>query len=69
MSKLKENIVISLIFFIVFSVGMTAFEFWIYDEIDIQKNLIGGGVLAFLILLDRKYKFSERIKRMLTFIK
>jgi len=69
MSKLKENIVISLIFIIVFSVGMTAFEFWIYDKIDIQKNLIGGGVLAFLILLDRKYKFTNKIKRMLTFIK
>ena len=69
MSKLKENIVISLIFFICFSVGMTAFEFWIYDKIDIQKNLIGGGILAFLILLDRKYKFTNKIKRMLTFIK
>jgi glycopeptide antibiotics resistance protein len=69
MSKLKENIVISLIFFIAFSVGMTAFEFWIYDKIDIQKNLIGGGILAFLILLDRKYKFLDKIKKKLTFIK
>ena len=67
MSKLKENILFVLIFFIGFVVGITLFEF--YDKIAIEKNIVGGAILTVLVLLDKIYKFSDKIKRMLTFIK
>lgn len=69
MSKTKENILIGLIFTIGFAVCTTVFEFLIYDRIAIEKNIIVGVIVSILILLDKKYKFSDKVVRMLTFIK
>jgi hypothetical protein len=69
MNKIKENILVGLIFTIVFTVSITAFEFFRYDRIAIEKNIIGGVIVSILILLDKRYKFSDKVVRMLTFIK
>ena len=69
MNKTKENILTALIFTIGFTVFTTLFEFWVYDRIAIEKNIIGGVIVSIMILLDKKYKFSDKIRRKLTFIK
>lgn len=48
---------------------MTVVEYWRYDEIDLAKNVIGGIIVTTLLLFDRIYKLSDKIKKKLTFIK
>ena len=48
---------------------MAVVEYWRYDEIDLVKNVIGGSIVTTLLLLDRIYKFSDKIKKKLTFLK
>lgn len=69
MSKLKENILFVVIFFTIYTALMTVVEYWRYDEIDLAKNIIGGIIVTTLLLLDKIYKFSDKIKKRLTFIK
>ncbi len=69
MSKIKENILFTLIFLIGFTVSFTVFDFFYHDEIDFIKSIITSGIITFLLLLDKRYKFSDKITRMLTFIK
>ncbi|MBI9057868.1 MAG: hypothetical protein JEZ01_08835 [Labilibaculum sp.] len=69
MNRTKENIIFVLIFSVVFAIVTTAFEFWIYDWVKIEKNIIVGVTVSILLLLDKIYKFSDKIKQKLTFIK
>lgn len=69
MSKLKENILFFVIFFTIYTALMIIVEYWRYDEIDFVKNVIGGVIVTTLLLLDKIYKFSDKIKKKLTFIK
>ncbi|MDE5419215.1 hypothetical protein L3049_14540 [Labilibaculum sp. DW002] len=69
MNRTKENIIFVLIFSVVFAIVTTAFEFWIYDWVKIEKNIIVGLTVSILLLLDKIYKFSDKIKQKLTFIK
>lgn len=69
MNRTKENIIFVLIFSVVFAIVTTAFEFWIYDWVKIEKNIIVGVTVSILLLLDKICKFSDKIKQKLTFIK
>ncbi len=69
MNKLKENILFALISLTIFTTCFTAFDFFYRDEIDIVRSITTSGIITIAFLLDRKYKFSAKITRMLTFIK
>ena len=66
---MKEYILFALIFFIGFVFCLTVFDFFYSDGIDIVRVVITGGIVTFLLLLDKIYKFSDKIKQKLTFIK